>query len=36
MVSPGFSKVVCGIELNHYDDPVPDGTLTMGAVDTTA
>jgi len=27
---------VCGIELNHFDDPFPDGFLTMGAVDTTA
>jgi hypothetical protein len=31
-----FTNAVCGIELNHKDDPVPDGILTMGAVDTTA
>jgi len=31
-----FTNAVCGIELNHLDDPVPDGVLTMGAVDQTA
>jgi len=31
-----FTKAVCGIELNHMDDPVPDGILTMGAVDPAA
>lgn len=30
-----FSHAVCGIELNHFDDPVPDGILMMGAVDPT-
>ncbi|KIK00701.1 hypothetical protein K443DRAFT_597494 [Laccaria amethystina LaAM-08-1] len=28
-----FTHAVCGIELNHKDDPVPDGIFTMGAVD---
>jgi hypothetical protein len=27
---------ICGVELNHFDDPFPDGFLTMGAVDPTA
>jgi hypothetical protein len=31
-----FTSAVCGIELNHYNDPFPDGFLTMGAVDPTA
>ncbi|KDR84537.1 hypothetical protein GALMADRAFT_55645 [Galerina marginata CBS 339.88] len=31
-----FTNAVCGIELNHQDDPVPDGILTMGAVDSSA
>jgi hypothetical protein len=31
-----FTNAVCGVELNHMDDPVPDGILTMGAVDPTA
>ncbi|KDR77876.1 hypothetical protein GALMADRAFT_244844 [Galerina marginata CBS 339.88] len=30
-----FTNAVCGIELNHMDDPFPDGILTMGAVDPT-
>jgi len=31
-----FTNAVCGIELNHFNDPFPDGFLTMGAVDSTA
>jgi hypothetical protein len=31
-----FTNAVCGVELNHMDDAVPDGILTMGAVDPTA
>jgi len=31
-----FTLAQCGIELNHLDDPIPDGILTMGALDTTA
>jgi hypothetical protein len=31
-----FTSAVCGIELNSISDPVPDGFLTMGAVDTSA
>jgi hypothetical protein len=31
-----FTSAVCGIELNHMDDPVPDGLFTMGAVDESA
>ncbi|KDR84360.1 hypothetical protein GALMADRAFT_151288 [Galerina marginata CBS 339.88] len=31
-----FTKAVCGIELNHLQDPFPDGILTMGAVDPSA
>jgi len=30
------TNAVCGIELNHMDDPVPQGVFTMGAVDPTA
>jgi hypothetical protein len=30
------TAAVCGIELNHMDDPVPDGIFTMGAVDPSA
>ena len=33
---PNFTSAICGIELNHFDDPVPDGIFTMGAVDQTA
>jgi len=33
---PNFGNAVCGIELNHFDDPAPDGVLSMGSVDTTA
>jgi hypothetical protein len=33
---PNFTAAVCGIELNHMDDPVPDGIFTMGAVDPSA
>ena len=29
-------NAVCGIELNHFNDPFPDGFLTMGAVDSSA
>jgi hypothetical protein len=35
-IRTNFTEAVCGIELNHIDDPVPDGLLTMGAVDATA
>ncbi|KIM35776.1 hypothetical protein M413DRAFT_449600 [Hebeloma cylindrosporum] len=31
-----FTNAVCGIEMNHFDDPFPDGILTMGAVDSAA
>jgi len=31
-----FTTAVCGIELNHYRDPFPNGILTMGALDKTA
>jgi len=36
LIRANFTNAVCGIEINHKDDPVPDGFLTMGAVDTTA
>jgi len=36
IVAPNFTIAVCGIELNHMDDPVPNGIFTMGAVDQTA
>ena len=36
LLRPNFTNAVCGIELNHFNDPSPDGFLTMGAVDTSA
>ena len=35
-IRENFTNAVFGIELNHFDDPFPDGTLTMDAVDPAA